>query len=97
MFIDCIIIILICILTYLIIMRLYNTKNISQEKNVETYVTIKTENITPPPYNDVFLMENEKERYDNKNKFEEDLTLNYYQEPVIEDIPINIIYDKLTN
>ena len=84
MFIDFIIIILIFIIMYLINCR------------TESYVPISKDNIKLPPYQDNSIIQEEDKRLKKINKYEDDLKSNYYFSPVIGDIPINIIYDKLT-
>jgi uncharacterized surface anchored protein len=62
----------------------------------ENFVPISANNIKPPPYNDVVLMEQAKINQNQRENFENDLKLNYSQDPIINDVPIDIIYDKMT-
>ena len=101
MFINCIIALLICIIIYLLIHKIWNRRVTFQENpivipNRENFVPISGKNIQTPPYNDVVLNEQAIKKNIHREEFENDLTLNYTQEPIINDVPINIIYDNLT-
>jgi hypothetical protein len=65
--------------------------------NKESFVPISNENLKPPPYEDVFLMEYAKKQEKSRQNYEDDLAVNYNQEPIINDIPINIIYDNVSS
>lgn len=83
MFIEIIIYILLGILVHIIYTRFFC--------KTETFVPVKLSNDI---YQDIFIKEEEDSKNNNKNNFEENLKDIYYGEG--QDIPINIIYDTLT-
>lgn len=83
MFIEIIIYVLLAILIHIIYKRFFC--------NSENFVPVK---LSTNNYQDIFIKKEEDVKYNNKNSFEENLKDLYYGEG--EDIPINIIYDTLT-
>lgn len=83
MFIEIIIYILLGILIHIIYTRFFC--------KTENFVPVKLNNDS---YQDIFIKEDQENKYNNNNNFEENLKDIYYGEG--QDIPINIIYDTLT-